>query len=160
MATIIPRMDGHANRAGNLDDRTNTLFSIAKDLSKEFGAHVAIVMFSPTNEPKAYCAPTAKSVLRTYLPKIHSSLSPACSEMAEEATTRVDGMKQEAKETAFLAEAERACQATSWLKIFAASTTLGVDELPVFIRALEVLRTDVQGHLDAMESSQKEKMHP
>uniref|UniRef100_K4A1K4 Uncharacterized protein n=1 Tax=Setaria italica TaxID=4555 RepID=K4A1K4_SETIT len=83
--------------------------------------------------------------------------------------TKVDGMKWEAKETAFLAEAERARQAAAWSKILVTQTSnwwevdveaLGADELPVFVRTLEVLRTDIQQNLDAMESSQKEKMQP
>uniref|UniRef100_K3ZDP9 Uncharacterized protein n=1 Tax=Setaria italica TaxID=4555 RepID=K3ZDP9_SETIT len=85
---------------------SNTLFSMAKDLSQEFGAHIAVVAFSPTAELKAYGAPTADFILRTYLPEIHSSPSPACFETVGEATTRVDRMKREAEETAFLAEAE------------------------------------------------------
>nr|TKW32580.1 hypothetical protein SEVIR_2G176600v2 [Setaria viridis] len=123
--------------------------------------------------PKANGAPTADSVLRTYLLEIHSLPSPDCSEMAGETATRVDRMKREAEETAFLAEVERASQATSWSKILAAQTSarkqnwwevdvkaLGVDELLVFVRALEVLRTNVQFHLNAMESSWKAKMQP
>ncbi|RCV06688.1 hypothetical protein SETIT_1G183100v2 [Setaria italica] len=114
--------------------------------------HSVLLQFSPTNEPKAYGAPTVDSVLRTYLPEIHSSPSPACSETTGEATTRVDRMKREVEETAF--------------PILAAQTSVGkknrweVDKLPVFVRALEVLRIDVQRHLDAMESSLKEKMQP
>ncbi|RCV32907.1 hypothetical protein SETIT_7G040500v2 [Setaria italica] len=138
---------------------TNTLFSMAKDLSQEFGAHVAIVAFSPTSEPKAYGAPTIDSILYTYPPEIHSSPSPACSEM------------REAAETAFLPEAEKAHQAAAWSKILAAQTSvgkqnwwevdmeaLGAEELPVFVSALEVLRTDVQRYLDTMELSWKENM--
>ncbi|XP_004967110.1 uncharacterized protein LOC101775407 [Setaria italica] len=146
---------------------------MAKDLSQEFGAHVTVVAFSPTSEPKAYGAPTADSFLCTYLPEIHSSSSPACSKTAGEAAAMVDRMKQKVEETAFLVEVERARQAVAWSKILAAQMSagkqnwwevdveaLGADELPVFVRALEVLRTDVQRHLDAMESSRKEKMQP
>uniref|UniRef100_K3Y1I3 MADS-box domain-containing protein n=1 Tax=Setaria italica TaxID=4555 RepID=K3Y1I3_SETIT len=93
-------------------ERTNTLFSMAKDLSWEFGAHITVVAFFPTGEPKAYGAPTAGSVLCTYLPEIHRLSSPACSEMAGR----------------------------------------------LLLGALEVLRTDVQRHLDVMESSRKENM--
>ncbi|XP_004963916.1 uncharacterized protein LOC101782407 [Setaria italica] len=146
---------------------------MAKDLSEEFGTHVAIITFSPTYEPKAYCATTADFVLRTYLPEFHSSPSLACVEIAEEAAARVDGMKREAEETPFLAEAERVCHAAAWSKILVAQTSvvkqnwwevdveaLRADELSVFVRALEVLRTNVQCHLDAKESSRKDKMHP
>uniref|UniRef100_K3ZMS1 MADS-box domain-containing protein n=1 Tax=Setaria italica TaxID=4555 RepID=K3ZMS1_SETIT len=106
----------------------------------EFDAHVIVVAFSPTSEPKAYGAPTADSVLRTYLPEIHSSPSPVCSETVVEAATRMNAGKQ-----------------NLWKVDMKA---LGADELPVFVGALEVLRTDVQCHLDAMESSRKEKMQP
>ena len=88
---------------------------------------------------------------------------------------RRHGFQNEAggEETTFLAEAERARQAASWSKILVAQTSVGkqnwwdvdveavgVDELPVFVRALEVLRTNIQRHLDTMESSRKEKMQP
>uniref|UniRef100_A0A0Q3U339 Uncharacterized protein n=1 Tax=Setaria italica TaxID=4555 RepID=A0A0Q3U339_SETIT len=59
----------------------------------------------------------------------------------------------------------------AWLKILVAQRSagkqnwwevdveaLGADELPMFVRVLEVLRTNIQHHLDAMESSRKEKM--
>ena len=68
---------------------------------------------------------------------------------------------------------ERARQAAALLKILAAQMSMGeqnwweVDvealravELPVFVKALEVLRTNVQFHLNAMESSWKAKMQP
>uniref|UniRef100_K4A0T9 MADS-box domain-containing protein n=1 Tax=Setaria italica TaxID=4555 RepID=K4A0T9_SETIT len=152
---------------------TNTLLSIAKDLSQEFGAHVTVIAFSPTGEPKAYGAPTTDSILRTYLPEIHTSPSPTCSEMAGEAAARVDEMKWEVEETAFLAKGERVREAAAWSKILAAQTSvgkqnwwevdveaLGADELPVFVRASEVLRIDVQRDLNTMESSQKGKMQP
>ncbi|RCV21983.1 hypothetical protein SETIT_4G183300v2 [Setaria italica] len=126
---------------------------MAKDPSQEFDAHISVVAFFPTGEPKAYEAPTVDSVLRTYLPEIHSLPSPACSEMAGEAAAKVDGMKWEAEKVAFLAEAKR-----NWWEVDV--DALGADELAVFVRALEVLRTDVQRHLDAMESSRKEKMQP
>uniref|UniRef100_A0A0Q3U9C0 Uncharacterized protein n=1 Tax=Setaria italica TaxID=4555 RepID=A0A0Q3U9C0_SETIT len=105
--------------------------------------------------PKSYRAPNADSVLCTYLPEIHSLPSPACSEMTGKATARVDGMKWEAEETTFLAEAERAYQAAAWSKILAAQTSAGKQN-----KALEVLTTDVQCQLNTMESSQKEKMQP
>uniref|UniRef100_K3YLQ3 MADS-box domain-containing protein n=1 Tax=Setaria italica TaxID=4555 RepID=K3YLQ3_SETIT len=130
----------------SFSEHTNTLFSMAKDLSQEFGAHIAVVTFSPTSKPKAYGAPTGDSVLSTYLLEIHSSPSPASSETAGEAAARVDGMKWEAKETAFLAEAERA--------------PLGADIVLVFVRALGMLRTNVQRHFDTIKSSRKEKMQP
>uniref|UniRef100_K3YZW4 MADS-box domain-containing protein n=1 Tax=Setaria italica TaxID=4555 RepID=K3YZW4_SETIT len=114
-------------------ERTNTLLSMAKDLSRGFSVHVAVITFSPTSEPKRYGAPTVDSVIHTYHPKIHRSLSPFCSE-----TTSVG--KQ------------------NWWDVDVEA--LGVDELPVFVRALEVLRTNIQRHLDTMESSQKEKMQP
>ncbi|RCV10481.1 hypothetical protein SETIT_2G115700v2 [Setaria italica] len=104
----------------SFSERTNTLFSMAKDLSQEVGAHVTVIVFSPTGEPKAYGAPIANSILRTYLPEIHSSPSPACYETAEEAAARVDGMKWEVEETAFLAEAERVRQAVAWSNILTA----------------------------------------
>ncbi|XP_022683319.1 uncharacterized protein LOC111257632 [Setaria italica] len=99
----------------SFSEHTNTLFSMAKDLSQEFGAHIAVVTFSPTSKPKAYGAPTGDSVLSTYLLEIHSSPSPASSETAGEAAARVDGMKWEAKETAFLAEAERMQGNRGWI---------------------------------------------
>uniref|UniRef100_K3YLH5 Uncharacterized protein n=1 Tax=Setaria italica TaxID=4555 RepID=K3YLH5_SETIT len=146
----------------SFSERTNPLFLMAKDLSQEFSAHVAIVTFSLTSEPKAYEAPTANSVLRTYLPEIHSLSFPAWYEMVGEATGRVDGMKREV-----------AHQAAAWSKILVAQTSVGkqnwwevdvealrVQRLVVFVKALEVLRIDVQCHLDVMESSRKEKMSP
>uniref|UniRef100_A0A0Q3VTL7 MADS-box domain-containing protein n=1 Tax=Setaria italica TaxID=4555 RepID=A0A0Q3VTL7_SETIT len=108
-----------AQNQTSFSERTNTLLSMAKDLSQEFGAHVAVIEFSPTGEPKAYGAPTADSILRTCLPEIHSSPFQACSKTMGEATARVDGMKREAEETAFLDVVERARQATSWMKILA-----------------------------------------
>uniref|UniRef100_K3ZNZ1 MADS-box domain-containing protein n=1 Tax=Setaria italica TaxID=4555 RepID=K3ZNZ1_SETIT len=135
----------------SFSEHTNTLFSMAQDLSQEFGAYIIVVTFSPTGEPKAYGAPTADSILCTYLPEIHSLPSPTYSKTAGEVTAR----------------------AAAWSKILAAQMSAGkqnwwevdvealrVDELPVFVRALEVLRTDVQRHLDAMESSRKENMQP
>ncbi|RCV18448.1 hypothetical protein SETIT_3G301600v2 [Setaria italica] len=150
----------------SFSERTNTLFSIAKDLSQEFGAHVAVIAFSPTGERKAYGAPTANSILCNYLPEIHSSSSQALTEIAREATNRVDGMKREVEETVFQAKMERALQATAWSKILAAQTSAGkqncwevdvealrADKFLVFVRALDALRTDIQRYLDAMESS-------
>ncbi|RCV18157.1 hypothetical protein SETIT_3G278000v2 [Setaria italica] len=78
----------------NFSERTETLFSMAKDLSQEFDAHIAIIAFSPTGEPKTS---TGKH---------------------------------------------------NWWEVDVEA--LGADELPVFVRALEVLRTDVQHHLDAI----------
>uniref|UniRef100_K3Y2Z7 Uncharacterized protein n=1 Tax=Setaria italica TaxID=4555 RepID=K3Y2Z7_SETIT len=148
-------MAGQANRAGNFDvvppqqqpgfidpydvcdmeeadeDETEELkkfvFAWLQDHghTREFGAHVSVIAFSPISEPKAYGAPTVDSVLRTYLPEIHSSPSPVCSEMAGKAIARVDGMKWEAEETAFLTEAERACQAAAWSKILATQMSVG-----------------------------------
>ncbi|RCV06248.1 hypothetical protein SETIT_1G148200v2 [Setaria italica] len=143
-----------AQNQTSFSERTNTLLSMAKDLSQEFGAHVAVIEFSPTGEPKAYGAPTADSILRTCLPEIHSSPFQACSKTMGEATARVDGMKREAEETAFLDVASVGKQ--NWWEVDVEA--LGADELPVFVMALDVLRTDVQRHLDAMESSRKEKM--
>uniref|UniRef100_K4A282 Uncharacterized protein n=1 Tax=Setaria italica TaxID=4555 RepID=K4A282_SETIT len=108
----------------SFSERTNTLFSMAKDLSQEFGGH-AIVAFSSTGEPKAYEAPTADSIIRTYLPKIHSSPSLACFETAGEDAARVDGMKQEVEQTAFLANAERACQNAAWSKFLVTQMRMG-----------------------------------
>ncbi|XP_004980582.1 uncharacterized protein LOC101765376 [Setaria italica] len=120
----------------SFSEHTNTLFSMAQDLSQEFGAYIIVVTFSPTGEPKAYGAPTADSILCTYLPEIHSLPSPTYSKTAGE----MSAGKQ------------------NWWEVDVEA--LRVDELPVFVRALEVLRTDVQRHLDAMESSRKENMQP
>ncbi|RCV22416.1 hypothetical protein SETIT_4G219100v2 [Setaria italica] len=149
----------------SFSERTNTLFFMAKDLSQEFGAHIAVVAFSPTGEPKAYGTPTTDSILRTYLPEILSSLSLACSETAGEVATRVDGMKWEAEEIIFLAKVKRAYLGSSDERrktefVGGGCGSSRTDELPVFLRALEVLRTDIQCHLDATESFQKEKMQP
>ncbi|RCV29768.1 hypothetical protein SETIT_6G039400v2 [Setaria italica] len=134
-------------------------FRVAADLSQEFGAHIAVVTFSPTSKPKAYGAPTGDSVLSTYLLEIHSSPSPASSETAGEAAARVDGMKWEAKETAFLAEAERtSARKLNWWEVD--MEALGADIVLVFVRALGMLRTNVQRHFDTIKSSRKEKMQP
>uniref|UniRef100_K3YE48 Uncharacterized protein n=1 Tax=Setaria italica TaxID=4555 RepID=K3YE48_SETIT len=131
----------------------NTLFSMANDLSQEYIAHVIVIVFSPTGEHKACGAPTADSILHTYLPKIHSSSCPACSETAGEATARFDGMNLEIEETAFLPwwKGRMSMGEQNWWEVDVEA--LRAVELPVFVKALEVLRTNVQCHLNAMESS-------
>jgi pheromone receptor transcription factor len=149
-------------------DRSSTLFAVAKKLSEDFGAHVAVVAFSPKGEPRAFGSPTADSVLRTSLseaaPPPPSSGSSA--ETAEEAAARVVGMRRETEETKALVAAEWARVAAAMEKVRAAQASagkrnwwevdveaLGEVELPVFVRALEMLRADVQDRIDATASA-------
>lgn len=171
MADGLRLTDGQRQRS--FTHRTDTLFSKASDLSKDFGAHVAVVAVSPAGEPRAYGAPTAESVLRTYLPPA-APVSPGA-ETAGAAAARVAETERETEETKALVEAEWVGLAAACGKIRAAQTkaglrnwwevdveALGEDELPVFIRALEVLSADVQSRIDKMVSARalpwKEKM--
>ena len=65
--------DSEHQRRESFRKRRATLFGMARDLSEEFGAHVAVIAFSPAGEPYAFGAPTADSVLRTYLPTADGS---------------------------------------------------------------------------------------
>lgn len=155
-------------------NRSATLFSMAHELSEEFGAHVAVVAFSPTGEPRAFGSPTIDSVLRTYLPDAappppspSPSLPPgAGAETAGEAAARLAGMRRETEETKALVAVEWTRVATAMEKVRAAQASagkrnwwevdveaLGEEELPVFVRALEMLKADVQGRIDSMAST-------
>ncbi|KAJ1259289.1 hypothetical protein BS78_10G142500 [Paspalum vaginatum] len=167
MAKEVRRIDNEEQRRSCFRKRRTTLFTMARDLSEEFGAHVAIVAFSPTGEPHAFGGPTADSVLRTYLPTTHPPFpSPAAAETAGEAAARVAGMRREGDETKGLVAGEWGRVAAATEKIRAVQATaqkqnwweldveaLGEEELPVFIRALEMLKADVKGRADAMASA-------
>ncbi|KAF8667917.1 hypothetical protein HU200_052545 [Digitaria exilis] len=164
MADEVRFTDNKGQRQRKFTRRTTTLFSMASDLSEEFGAHVAVVAVSPAGEPRAYGAPTMESFLRTYLPAA-APVSPGA-ETAEAAAARVVEMERETEETKALVESEWVGLAAACGKIRAAQTNAGVrnwwevdvealeeDELPVFIRALEMLRADVQRRIDGMISA-------
>ncbi|KAJ1278606.1 hypothetical protein BS78_04G091500 [Paspalum vaginatum] len=141
-----------------------TLFGRARAISDEFGAHVAVVAFSPSGAAFAIGGPTVDSVLRAYLPDPAAPPSPGwpCGETVGEAAVRVAGMTREVEDTKALIRAE--------CPLFAAASAiqeraekrnwwdLDVDaiweeELPVFIEALEMFRAEVQGRVDAMASA-------
>ncbi|CAL5047917.1 unnamed protein product [Urochloa decumbens] len=151
--------------------RRPTLFAAARELAEEFDAHVAVVAFSPTGEAHAFGAPTADSVLRTYLPAdgppppLPAPGAAVGAETAAEAAARVARMRRELKETKVLVAAEWGRVADACEKIREAQAAakkdnwwevdidaLGEEELPVFTKALEMLKTDVQKLLDAMAS--------
>ncbi|KAL6876473.1 hypothetical protein ACP4OV_013045 [Aristida adscensionis] len=162
------RTSTEAQRLERFRRRSGTLVTMSRALSEEFGAHVAVVAFSPTGEPLAFGAPSVDSVLRTYLPAAAPppASTSAGAETAEEAAARVAGMKRGVQET-------RALVAEEWARVAAASENikaaqasaqkrnwwevdvdaLGEEDLPVFIRALELLRAEVQGRVDALASA-------
>ncbi|CAL5042692.1 unnamed protein product [Urochloa decumbens] len=136
--------------------RRPTLFAAARNIAEMFDAHVAVIAFSPTSEAHAFGAPTADSVLRTYLP---------ADQTAAEAAARVARMRRELEETKVLVaaewgrvadtceeirEAQAAAKKDNWWEVDVQA--LGEEELPVFTKALEMLKTDVQKLLDAMAS--------
>ncbi|CAL5053034.1 unnamed protein product [Urochloa decumbens] len=155
--------------------RRSTLFSRARRLSEDFGAHVAVVAFSPSGVPHAFGGPTVDSVLCAYLPGPAAGLPsasrfPGCprAETVGEAAARVAGMRRQVEETEALVASEYALLAAAAKKIKAiqASTgkrnwwevdvdTLGEEELPVFTKALEMLRADVRRRVDAMVSARQ-----
>ncbi|GJM99195.1 hypothetical protein PR202_ga16276 [Eleusine coracana subsp. coracana] len=170
----IRPIDKEEERRRCFRKRSATLFSMAQDLSEEFGAHIAVVAFSPNGEPRAFGSPTAESVFRTYLPDAAPplpSLSPspprgAVTETAEKAADRVAEMRRETEETKAQVAVEWARVASAKEKVRAAQASegkrnwwevdveaLGEEELPVFVRALEMLRSEVQGRIDAMTSA-------
>jgi hypothetical protein len=101
MVNEIRRIEDEGCRRRCFKDRSSTLFAMAKKLSEDFGAHVAVVAFSPKGEPRAFGSPTADSVLRTYLPE--AALPPPSSgssaETAGEAAARVASMRRGTEET-------------------------------------------------------------
>ncbi|OEL12675.1 hypothetical protein BAE44_0026306 [Dichanthelium oligosanthes] len=157
------------------DQRCATLLSKGRDLSEDFGAHVAVVAFSPSGEPHAYGRPTVDSVLRAYLPGSAAappSASPSpgrpLAETVGEAAARVAGMRRQVEDTEALVASEYARLAAAARKIRAAQASaekrnwwevdvdaLGQEELPMFIKALEMLRAEVQGRVDAMASARQ-----
>jgi len=171
--------DSEHQRRESFRKRRATLFGMARDLSEEFGAHVAVIAFSPAGEPYAFGAPTADSVLRTYLPAADGPTpnptphapSPGAAagvgaETAGVAAARVAGMRREVDETKVLVTEEWARVAAATEKVRAAQgaaqkqnwwevdvEVLGEEELPVFMRALEMLKAEVQERIDAMASA-------
>ncbi|KAL6604006.1 hypothetical protein ACP70R_044367 [Stipagrostis hirtigluma subsp. patula] len=162
------RTDPEERRRSSFKQRSGTLFTMARSLAEDFGSHVAVVAFSPAGEPHAFGAPTTESVLRTYLPDAapppHSP-SPGV-ETAGEAAARVAGMRRATEETRALVKEEWARVAAAVGKIKEAQAregkrnwwevdvgALGDEDLPVFITALELLREDVQGRVDALASA-------
>ncbi|CAN6221279.1 unnamed protein product [Urochloa humidicola] len=151
--------------------RRPTLFAAARRFAEEFDAHVAVVAFSPTGKAHAFGAPTAESVLRTYLPAdgppppLPAPGAGAGAETAAEAAARVAGMRRELEETKALVaaewgrvadarekirEAQAAAQKENWWEVNVEA--LGEEELLVFIKALEMLKANIQKRLDAMAS--------
>ncbi|XP_062228913.1 agamous-like MADS-box protein AGL61 [Phragmites australis] len=171
MVKELRRFDNEAQRKRSFNRRISTVLVMARDLSEEFGPHVVVVAFSPAGEPHAFGGPTADSVLRTYLPIATPAAAasfPSGAETVWEAAARVVGMRQEMEETNVLVASEskglvaaagkiRAAQASArkrnWWEVDVEA--LGEEELPVFVRALELLRADVQGRLDAMASARQ-----
>ncbi|PUZ60539.1 hypothetical protein GQ55_4G140000 [Panicum hallii var. hallii] len=179
MAKELRPFDNEDQRRHSFRKRRPTLFGMAHDLSEEFGAHVAVIAFSPAGEPHAFCAPTADSVLRTYLPAAdgllpnptpHSpfpgSAAGVGAETAGEAAARVAGMRREVDETKAMVAEEWARVAAAMEKVRAAQgaaqkqnwwdvdvEALGEEELPVFMRALEMFKAEVQERIDAMASA-------
>ncbi|WVZ77266.1 hypothetical protein U9M48_025153 [Paspalum notatum var. saurae] len=146
-----------------------TLFGGARAISDEFGAHVAVVAFSPSGAAFAFGGPTVASVLRAYLPDAAAPPSPGrpcAAETVGEAAARVAGMRREVEDSEPLIQAE--------CPLFAAASAiqeragkrswwdLDVDaiweeELPVFIKALEMFRAEVQGRIDAMAPAPRQQ---
>ncbi|CAL5038725.1 unnamed protein product [Urochloa decumbens] len=161
-----------ARRRSCFNQRCSTLFSMARRLSEDCGAHIAVVAISPSGEPHAFGGPTVDSVLRAYLPGPASgppsaSPFPCCpsAETVGEAAARVAGMRRQVEETEALVASEYALLAAAAKKIKAIQArtgkrnwwevdvhTLGEEELPVFTKALEMLRADVRRRVDAMVS--------
>ncbi|KAF8670654.1 hypothetical protein HU200_050466 [Digitaria exilis] len=159
-------------RRDSFRKRRPTLLAMARDVAEEFDAHVAVVTISPAGEPYAFGGPTVDSVLRTYFPAdapppLHSASGVVGgAETAAEAAARVAGMKREVEETKALVGEEWGRLAGAWVKIRAAQAAaqkknwwevdveaLGEEELPVFIRALEKLKADIQERIDAKASA-------
>lgn len=169
-------------RRDSFRKRRPTLFAMVRDIAEEFDAHAAVVAFSPVGgEPHAFGGPTMESVLRTYLPADgplrqppFRAASPGVAaagggvgaETAGQAATRVAGMRREVEETKALVAAEwerladaagkiREAQATAqkenWWEVNVEA--LGVEELQVFVEALEVLKANVRERVDAMASA-------
>ncbi|EER89814.1 hypothetical protein BDA96_10G193400 [Sorghum bicolor] len=172
MVRELRRIDNEEQRRSCFRKRRPTLFTMARDISEEFGAHVAVVAFSPTGEAHAFGGPTVDSVLRTHLPADGASSHPpfpsldAAAETAGEATARVAGLRRDGEETKALVAKEWARVAATREKVKTAQATaqkknwwevdaeaLGEEELPVFIRALELLKSDVKGRVDVVTSS-------
>uniref|UniRef100_K3Y3F3 Uncharacterized protein n=1 Tax=Setaria italica TaxID=4555 RepID=K3Y3F3_SETIT len=136
-----------------------TLFSKGHNLAEDFSAHVAVVAFSPSSEPHAFGGPIVDSIL--------SSASPGWprAKMVEEAAARVAGIRWRLEDTEVLVASEYALLAAATRKIKAVQASmgkrnwwevdvdaLGEEELSVFIKALEMLRTEVQGRINVMAS--------
>jgi hypothetical protein len=111
------------------------------------------------------------SVLRTHLPADGAPPHPpfssldAAAETAGQAAARVAGMRRDREETKALVAKEWARVAATREKVKAAQATaqknwwevdaeaLGEEELPVFIRALELLKSDVKARVDVVTSA-------
>ncbi|KAG2606328.1 agamous-like MADS-box protein AGL61 [Panicum virgatum] len=180
MAKELRPIDNEHQRRESFWNHRATLFGMANELYEEFGAHVAVIAFSPAGEPHAFGAPTVDSVLRTYFPAADGpppnptthAPSPGAAagvgaETAGEAAARVAGMRREVDETKVLVTEEWARVAAATEKVRAAQgaaqkqnwgevdvEVLGEEELPVFMRALEMLKAEVQERIDAMASAQ------
>lgn len=106
-----------------------TLFNMARAISEEFDAHVAVVTFSPAGDAHAFGAPTVDCVLCTYLPADgvppHPAFpsSDAAAETVGEATAHVAGMRRDREETKVLVAKEWAWVATTREKVRAAQAT-------------------------------------
>jgi hypothetical protein len=142
---------------------------MARTLSEEFDAHVDMVVFSPAGDAHTFGAPTVDCVLHTYLPADGAPPHPpfpssnAATETVHEAATRVAGMRRDREETKALVAKEWAWVAATREKVRAAQATtqknwwevdveaLGEEDLPVFIKVLEVLKADVKGRVDAVQ---------
>ncbi|CAD6339354.1 unnamed protein product [Miscanthus lutarioriparius] len=136
---------------------------MARAISEELDAHIAVVAFSTAGDAHAFDAPTVDCVLCTYLPvdgvPPHPAFpsSDAAAEMVGEATAHVAGMRRDREETKVLVAKEWARVAATREKVTAAQATaqknwwevdveaLREEDLPVFIRALEILKADVKG---------------
>lgn len=171
MVKELRRIDNEEQRRSCFRKRRPTLFTMARDISEEFGAHVAVVAFSPTGEAHAFGGPTVDSVLRTHLPADGAPPHPpfpsldAAAETAGQAAARVAGMRRDREETKALVAKEWARVAATREKVKAAQATaqknwwevdaeaLGEEELPVFIRALELLKSDVKARVDVVTSA-------
>ncbi|XP_034591768.1 agamous-like MADS-box protein AGL61 [Setaria viridis] len=149
-----------------------TLFSKGHNLAEDFSAHVAVVAFSPSSEPHAFGGPIVDSILCAYLPGPAAapplaSASPGWprAKMVEEAAARVAGIRWRLEDTEVLVASEYALLAAATRKIKAVQASmgkrnwwevdvdaLGEEELSVFIKALEMLRTEVQGRINVMAS--------
>ncbi|CAN6169881.1 unnamed protein product [Urochloa humidicola] len=166
-----------ARRRSCFKQRCSTLFSRARRLSEDCGAHIAVVAISPSGVPHAFGGPTVDSVLRAYLPLPGPVITQPFAypphgcprvETVGEAADRVAVMRRQVEETEALVASEYALLAAAAKKIKAiqASTgkrnwwevevdALGEEELPVFTKALEMLRADVQRRVDAMVSARQ-----